>query len=241
MTYALVIIIVMVATFFITRDENAQSFTLYIIAFFMILGWFLLFFTMGVGLIAVPFDLIYEFFNRPIPIKQAEFEVKKKILLDNLLFMRKRCNETLEERTKIDTQKGFKGWWNNARLTRKVASIQIKTHVLEREYIKLVKLSKFNKFIEPMKYYLKLALGIFCIILDLVIIVQLVGCQLIMPSDEERCAYDYLNTFIKLLSRDSVGLGFITTAIILIFSVYLLLCAYYGNFKLGVRFVIYTY
>lgn len=154
-TYAIVVIIVMVSTFFLTSGADGQSFPTYVIAFFMIIGWTLLFFTLGVGLIAVPYDLMYDFLNRPTPIKKAEFEVKKKVLLDNLLFMRKRCNETLEERTKIDSQKGFKGWWNNARLTRRVASINIKTLVLEQEYIKLVKLSKFAKYIEPLVYYFK--------------------------------------------------------------------------------------
>jgi hypothetical protein len=89
-SYALIVIIVMVATYFGTRGDGAQSFTIYVIAFCEIIGWFLLFFTLGVGWVALPFDLIYEFFNRPKPIKQAEFEVKKKVLLDNLLFIRSR-------------------------------------------------------------------------------------------------------------------------------------------------------
>lgn len=133
----------------------------------------------------MPFDLIYSFLNRPKPIKQAEFEVKKKILLENLLFMRKRCNETLDERTRIDNQKGFKGWWNNARLTRRVASIHIKTLTLEKEYINLVKLSKFAKYVEPLVYYFKFAAAIACIIINIAIIVQLVGCQLLNASQQE--------------------------------------------------------
>lgn len=159
-TYAVLVAAVMVVTYFVTKENNAESFPIYVIAFCMIIGWFLLFFTLGVGMVAVPFDLIYEFLNRPQPIKQAEFEVKKKILLDNLLFMRKRCNETLEERTKIDSQKGFRKWWNNARLTRRVASIQSKTMILEQEYIKLVKRSKFAKYIEPLTYFLKFILAL---------------------------------------------------------------------------------
>jgi len=76
-SYALIITIVIVVTYFILNDENSKSFTIYVIAFFMIFGWFVLFFTLGVGLIAVPFDLIYDFIKRPVPMKNAEFEVKK--------------------------------------------------------------------------------------------------------------------------------------------------------------------
>jgi LMBR1 domain-containing protein 1 len=133
----------------------------------MLLGWLLLFFSLGVGIIALPFDLIYEFLNRPHPIQPAEFEVKKKLLLGNLLFLRKRCNEALEERTRVENMRSFKGWWNNGRLTRKVASIHIKVLVLEAEYIRLVKLSKFTKFIEPLVYFFKFVIGILCIVVNI--------------------------------------------------------------------------
>ena len=237
--YAFLLAVIMTATFFITDSES--DFQYYMIGWFMILGWFLLFFTLGAGLVAVPFDLIYSFIKRPHPIKQAEFEVQKKIVLDNLLLLRKRCNESLDERIQINNQKGFRGWWNNSRLTRRVASIHGKTDILEEEYIRLVKLSKFNKYIEPITYYFKLIIGILWIIINIIIIVQLLGWQLLSAEDIEGCSYDFLSTIVRNLSDESVGLGFISTGIILFLSVYLLLWAWYGNQKLGIRFVIYTY
>jgi hypothetical protein len=68
-----------------------------------------------------------------------------------------------------------------------------------------------------------------------------VGCQLLSPNTEETCSFDYLNEIVKAFSDEDVGLGFITTAITLVISVYLLFCAWYGNQKLGVRFVVYSY
>lgn len=165
-SYGLAVIIIMVVTYFILKGEDSQPFPIYVISFFMILGWFLLFFTLGVGLIAVPFDLIYEYIKRPQPMKSAEFEVQKKMLLDNLLFLRLRCNETFELKTKVDSQKGFIGWWNSSRLTRRVASIHSKTLLLEDEYVKLVKISKYSKYVEPMSYYFKMALGIVLTIIN---------------------------------------------------------------------------
>lgn len=240
-SYAILSILAVVITYFILKSPDAQSFTVYVIAFQMILGWFLLFFSLGAGLIAIPFDLIYSFLDRPQPMKTAEFETKKKMLLNNLLFMRLRCNEALEERPKIDTQRGIKGWWNNARLTRKVASLHSKSIVLEEEYIKLVKISKYNKFVEPIAYYFKFILAIIIIIINACIIVQLVGCQLIDPSKKEECSFKFFNTVINSLSKESTGLGFITTAIIFLLSCHLTYSAFYGNVKLGLRFVIYTY
>eukprot|EP00345_Euplotes_harpa_P009513 CAMPEP_0168347512 /NCGR_PEP_ID=MMETSP0213-20121227/19054_1 /TAXON_ID=151035 /ORGANISM="Euplotes harpa, Strain FSP1.4" /LENGTH=286 /DNA_ID=CAMNT_0008356655 /DNA_START=591 /DNA_END=1451 /DNA_ORIENTATION=- len=163
------------------------------------------------------------------------------MILDNLLFLRLRCNETLEDKARINSQKGFKEWWNKARLTRRVASIHSKTLILEQEYIKLVKVSKYNKYVEPMTYYFKLALALICIITNVLLVVQLVGCQLIQPNEETQCSYQFFNTVIDTFSKQDVGLGFITTGIILLLSIYLLYCAHYGNTKLGLRFVIYTY
>mmetsp|Transcript_8556 Transcript_8556/g.7580 ORF Transcript_8556/g.7580 Transcript_8556/m.7580 type:complete len:279 (+) Transcript_8556:21-857(+) len=157
-SYAFLITVLLVATFFIT--DSGYAFKYYVIGFFMLFGWFILFFTLGAGLVAVPFDMIYSFIKRPQPIKQAEFEVQKKILLDNLLLLRKRCNICLDERIKINNEKGIKRLWNNSRLTRRIASIHGKTLILEEEYKKLVRLSKFNKYIEPISYYFKLILGI---------------------------------------------------------------------------------
>ena len=205
----------------------------------MILGWFLLFFTLGVGLIAVPFDLFYDYIKRPKPMKSAEFEVQKKFLLDNLLFLRLRCNESFDVKTKVDTQKGFKAWWNSARLTRRVASIHSKTLILEDEYIKLVKVSKYSKYVEPMSYYFKIALGVILSIVNILIVIQLVGCQLLKSDDDGEWKFKFLNTIIDALSKKETGLGFITTGIIFLLSVYLLYCAHYGNTKLGLRFVIY--
>lgn len=70
---------------------------------------------------------------------------------------------------------------------------------------------------------------------------QLLGCQLLSPNSEETCSFDYLNEIVQAFSAETTGLGFITTAITLVISVYLLFCAWYGNQKLGVRFVFYSY
>jgi len=107
--------------------------------------------------------------------------------------------------------------------------------------VSLVKRSKFAKYIEPLTYYFKLVLAIMCIIINISLIVQLFGCQVLSSGDDEHCSYEFLSTIIDALSRQSVGLGFVSTAIFLLFSVYLLFCAFYGNQKLGIRFVIYTY
>jgi len=116
-----------------------------------------------------------------------------------------------------------------------------KSITLEDEYVKLVKISKYNKFVEPLAYYFRLILACILIIVNILFLVQLVGCQLLEPSNPDNCKFKFFNTIIDSLSKQSTGLGFITTAIILLLSCHLTFSAFYGNSKLGLRFVIYTY
>lgn len=240
-SYALVVIIVIVVSFFVTDSSDSKEFTVYVIAFHMILGWFVLFFALGVGFVALPFDLIYGFMKRPKPMKSAEFEVQKKTLLNSILFLRLRCHEALEERVRVENQRGIKKWWNSSRLTRKVSSLHWKSIILEEEYVKLIKISKYNKYIEPMVDYFKLMLGIFLIIVNILFVVQLIGCQFIEPSKVDSWKFKFLNSLIDAFSKESVGLGFLTTAFFFLLSCHLTYSAFYGNTKLGLRYGIYTY
>ena len=240
MIYAILVILAIVVGYFVL-GSSSRSFTAYIIAFHMIFGWFLLFFALGTGLVALPFELIYQFATRPKPMKAAEFEVQKKTLLNAILFIRLRCNEALEERIKYDNQRNIKRWWNMSRLNRKVASLHVKAIILESQYVRLIKISKYSKYIEPMVDYLKLFAGILIIIVNLLFFVQILACQVLEPSNTTECKFSFLNSMIQTFSKESVGLGFLTTGIIFLLSCHLTFSAFYGNQKLGLRFSIYTY
>ena len=54
-----------------------MSFPVYVIGIMTFLGWFLLVFFLGTGLVAFPFDLINAFRFRPRPMKEDEFNRNK--------------------------------------------------------------------------------------------------------------------------------------------------------------------
>jgi LMBR1 domain-containing protein 1 len=69
--------------------QNIQtSIVIYILALLSFIGWFLLSLFAGMGLIAVPMDLLSAWWNRPVPIDLKKFAEKK-------LELKKRCDELL--------------------------------------------------------------------------------------------------------------------------------------------------
>ena len=69
--------------------QNIQtSLVIYILALLSFIGWFLLSLFAGMGLIAIPMDLISAWWNRPMPIDLKKFAEKK-------LELKKRCNDLL--------------------------------------------------------------------------------------------------------------------------------------------------
>ena len=60
--------------------ELTVSFPIYCIAFMSFIGWFLLVVFGGVGLTALPFDLIREFTMRPVLMTAKEAKEKKDLI-----------------------------------------------------------------------------------------------------------------------------------------------------------------
>lgn len=54
------------------------TFIIYLVAFISFIGWFFFTIFVGVGMIALPMDLINDFRTRPKPLRKKEYEEKKK-------------------------------------------------------------------------------------------------------------------------------------------------------------------
>ena len=53
----------------------------------------LMFVFLGAGFVTLPYDFIMLYINRPLPIKEAQFEVEKSVLLNNILSLRTLARE----------------------------------------------------------------------------------------------------------------------------------------------------
>lgn len=98
--FAVILLLGLTFVFFTTKDN--KSFAVYIMAFCTIIGWFYTFLMAGAGLVVLPYEYFWSYLNRPVKnLSTAEFEVEKKILLNDLLSLRERARKLEEERPTI--------------------------------------------------------------------------------------------------------------------------------------------
>jgi hypothetical protein len=72
------------------------SFPIYIVALFAFIGWWFFVIYAGVGLPALPIDLILEFLNRPIRMKESQFIQHREALARDLVAL-KNTGEQIEK------------------------------------------------------------------------------------------------------------------------------------------------
>jgi len=208
------------------------TFPIYLVAFISFIGWF--FFTMfvGVGMIALPMDLINEFRTRPKPLKREEYEAKKQEIgswAAEIISQGQALKEILDEEGQSRSQK--------RRNRKKFQEFEVQYNIVKVEWKKLevtqeIKGENGGTYI--LWGYAKLVTGIVSMILSLTWIIHI--CVFIVPSSP---VTPFLNTFFITL-EDAFGGGFPLFGVLAfaIWSYYLLWCCIKGSFKLGLRFFI---
>lgn len=196
----------------------------YFIALMSWVGWIFLVVFGGIGLAALPMDLINDFRTRPRTLKNTK-EGKEQYIR-----MRKNLNERaaklLEEGQQIkQAEETGKAWPR-----RKVNKWKTKVYELERDF------DFFNFYNDnqrsPIWYYFRLALGILSILVSIAWIIHIILYILLRPP-----VTNFLNGFFIIL--DSVFPLFGTLAFA-IFTFYLVWCVLKGTMKFGLRLLIIT-
>jgi len=203
------------------------TFPVYVIAFLSFIGWW--FFTLfaGVGLIALPMDLINDFRTRPTPMAaSAYFEEKRRL--------GERANMLINVGEKIKTDVRRPRSQKEKRSDRKnFREFEKHYYFLKQDY-KILNVAHKLKGGNPLIPFAKLIAGIIGIGVSLSWLIHM--CIFILPPHP---AHQFLNLFFIKLSDVAHGsfplFGVIAFAI---WSLYLLWAVVKGNFKLGVRFVI---
>jgi len=205
-------------------------------AFMAFFGWFFFAIFGGIGLAALPLDLILTFVRRPRHMDAVEFaEVQVNI--------RERVNDLVDvgellkiEREENNTRRGGAQRGFFSRLS-KAAQEERKTFLEFKKAVYLLEgdIEHFNnssshfKNNNPLVPYFALAFGILSIIISLLWILQIVINVLpVYPW------HPFLNDYLRWFEGWFPPFGVIFAAI---FSMYLLLCALKGCFKFGLRFV----
>lgn len=212
------------------------SFAVYFICFLAFIGWWIFVLFVGVGLSALPMDMINSFRNRPRRIDQGEFNRRRTRLLQHVQNLRKDGKHLESIKDSVDKDTGLKGWKNRRFFNRDLTKFEARCLIAEREFVKLERISKISK-VEPYWYVFKLILGIVLFLLTIVFIVHIFVWVLVRPGGNPK--HPFFNNMLEGMRKGHVQ--FLSTAVFAGIAVYLLLATIKGNIKFGLRFFCVTF
>jgi LMBR1 domain-containing protein 1 len=198
------------------------------------IGWFFFAIFGGIGVSAVPLDLMNSFLNRPKVLSPSEFA-------DAQLSIRQKTNELVDigellkidrdEKNKLGTGRGVFGGFSKEARSDRAAFLEFKKAVflLEQDVEEFMAASVNYKNYNPLLPWLWLFLGFITFIISGVWIAHVV-LFLSFPKP----VYPFLNNYLRWFDSWFPLFGVLTLAV---FSVYLLFCAVKGCFKFGLRFL----
>jgi LMBR1 domain-containing protein 1 len=187
----------------------------YIMAMITFLGWFFFVLFGGIGLAALPLDLISEFTNRPQRIDLEEFAKQKMVLNE-------RAAKLLEigRKYKADGRQNDRSQKNR----RTYNKFKQAVYFLDKDWEK-VKVAYKQRGGNPLFQLLNLFFGALAALLSGLWILHVILYIFVQPP-----ATPFLNGYFVQLDRVFPLFGTITYGI---FSIYLLLCIIKGNIKFG--------
>jgi len=182
----------------------------------------------GVGLIALPMDLINDFRTRPTPIStKVYFEERQNLGKRAQILIQ--IGERLQEQQERGTKKVSK-----RKLNKQLLEFERHYYFLKKDHHVLTIAHKL-KGGNPLWYFFKLFLGIIGIVLSITWILHLI--LFVLPRN--RPFSPFLNTFfIKLEEAFGGGFPLFGVLAFAIYSFYLLWACVKGNFKVGMRLLI---
>uniref|UniRef100_A0A7R9Y953 Uncharacterized protein n=1 Tax=Pinguiococcus pyrenoidosus TaxID=172671 RepID=A0A7R9Y953_9STRA len=217
---------------FSESDETVElpvSFPVYLIALMAFVGYFFFVIFGGVGMAALPIDLILSYVYRPKRIDQRRFREEEKGI-------QKRSKDLIEiaqllkkERSEF-AKSGHSMWEKRKRRQQDTITInkfKQMVYILEQDY-ETLKLSFANhKKFNPLIPYMQLVAGVLSCVFSLLWILQIILFILVEPP-----ATAFLNEYFEWYDQFFPLFGILSVAL---FALYLMCAVVKGCFKIGVR------
>lgn len=209
----------------------------FVFTIFTLAGWFLFATFGGIGLTALPMDLILYFVDRPTPEDVALFAEKSKemgqqalLLKDQAALLKRKADERAN--TSVTGAAKFFGSMTERGLKSEYNKLKQSTIILEEQYGRLqVKREEVGQ--SALKLIASLVGGCICGLLSVCIWLHLLLYRLIQSSDGQP-AWLFLNYVLNW--PDDAGIFIISLIFYSIFVFYLMACCVKGCFKFGMRF-----
>ena len=219
----------------IIKDSNIEftvDFKVYAIALLSFLSYLLFMLFGGVGLFSFPLDLIYSFCTRPIRIKPAKLEeMKKEIVvtaadLKDLGVQLKKLEELGHHKKNIFSKD--RRHYNDL-----LKQLKVGVSVVDDQF-QVINFQEMANQTSALGYLMQLIAGIFCMLLTVLWILQIVFYIIIKINDKP--LFTFLN--VPLVALADANLSFLSIVIYTVMTFYLLIVTVKGNFKFGLRIMI---
>jgi len=216
------------------EDADLQfsvGFSIYLVAVMCFVGWFFFVTFGGIGLSALPIDLILAFVDRPQAINEQTYQQRRGLIGNATSSLLRRSDELMQKDGELANRTGWRARRKQRALNSEYNKFKRDVHLVEEEFERL-QVSKFHKGENLAVSVTKLVLGIIFAVVSLLWILHIVFYILIRPNGVP------LTPFLNALftSCESTSLYPIGVTLFASFTLYLLLCVIKGCMKFGMRF-----
>ena len=212
--------------------EFTVNFLVYAIALLSFISYLLFMLFGGIGLFSFPLDLIYSFCTRPIKIKPGKLEVMKNEIvvtaadLKDLGMQLKKLEEKGHHKKNIFSKDRRN--YNNL-----LKQLKVGVSVVDDQF-QIINFQEMANQTSALGYLFQLIGGIFCLILTVLWILQIVFYILIKIDGKP--LFTFLN--VPLVALADANVSFLSIIIFVVLTFYLLIITVKGNFKFGLRIMI---
>lgn len=205
----------------------------YIIAVLCWIGWWFFVIFGGIGLIAVPMDLILAYRDRPKAISNVTFQERRKVVGAVARTLLETAEKLQDRDTNCTTSKSR--WSMGSREKNKVKAEYNKFRrdvlILEEEFERL-NISKFHQGESLLVSISKLVFGILCLLISIMWVLHIILVVMIRQIDDS-IRIEFLDAIFA--ACESSGLYAFGVALFAVFNIYLLVCVVKGCLKFGMR------
>jgi len=210
------------------------GFQVYMIAFMCFIGWFFFVTFGGIGLSALPIDLILEFVDRPKAIDVATFQQDRRAMGNESAELLGAAAELQRRDSELSAESGWRARRKKRALAADYNKWKIEVNFLEEDFEKL-QISHHEKGESILVSAVKLSCGVLFAILSIMWILHTV-LYVIVRKYEPTFSSIFLNALFAAF--EGPGLYPFGVALFGVFNLYLLLCVVKGCLKFGMRIFI---
>lgn len=214
-----------------TNVQLLVTFPTYIIALMGWVGWFLFCLFGGIGLAALPLDLIRDFIYRPKHLNAVE-------TAERMRDLQKRTEELIDvtnllKKQRTEFYKDSSHSWREKKLRlatdrTEVNKITQMVYLLEQDQEELKACQEVSKGYNPLIPFVKLFFGIITLLISLLWVIHIIVYMLVSPPADL-----FLN---KYLAWFDTWFPLFSVLSYTLFAGYMLACCIKGCFKFGIRF-----